>query len=761
MSVKTTPISDRSLSFFLAVIWALTLAAPAAAAGPPQASSSWVTDVSATAANLRALINPEGSITKYRFEFVSEAELKSNLAAIPPREGFAGASTAPTSEGGIGAGSVAVAVAQHIAGLTPTTTYHYRVRATNAFGSVFGPAHTLTTQETGLVFSLPDRRGWEMVSPIDKNGGAIESVGTTAGRVFQASSDGNRVTYGSVSAFGSPQGAPRMSQYRSERQGSGWTTGNLSIPLFSGSYGDEPSQTPYRLFSPDLSRSLVSNGERCRGSDGECAVANPPLPDTEAPAGYVNFYRRSDGSGFQALLTQVEISDLIVPPQQFELRFVASSPDLGHVLLSSCAALTPDALEAPSLTSCDPAQPNLYQWSGGATLKLVNLLPGETVGTPGAVAAAQGKAVSADGSRVFWSDLATGNLYVRKDGQSTVQVDAGAAGGGAFQTASSDGSVAYFTKGGHLYRFDVNTEATTDLTPSGGVEGVLGASDKGSHVYYLATAGLMLWHDGTTVEVAATADAGNYPPTTGTARVTADGRHLAFLASASLTGYDNDGHTEVFVYGPPPGGGASTLQCASCNPTGERPLGASSIPGAIATGTGSAATQVYKPRALTADGSRVFFDSEDALVVQDTDSAPDVYQWEARGADGCTKPSGCVYLLSSGRSLEGASFVDASADGSDVFFLTDGSLVPQDPGLVDLYDAREGGGFPVPPSAIPCFNDACQSLPEAPEDPTPGTLVPNPGNPVAPAQKKKKQGKKQKKKQGKKAKGGKRRRAGR
>lgn len=30
---------------------------------------------------------------------------------------------------------------------------------------------------------------------------------------------------------------------------------------------------------------------------------------------------------------------------------------------------------------------------------------------------------------------------------------------------------------------------------------------------------------------------------------------------------------------------------------------------------------------------------------------------------------------------------------------------------------------------IICVGDSCQSLPPEPEDPTPGTLVPNPGNP--------------------------------
>jgi len=34
-----------------------------------------------------------------------------------------------------------------------------------------------------------------------------------------------------------------------------------------------------------------------------------------------------------------------------------------------------------------------------------------------------------------------------------------------------------------------------------------------------------------------------------------------------------------------------------------------------------------------------------------------------------------------------------------------------------------------PSEPIPCEEDACQPLPSPPEDPTPGTLVPGPGNP--------------------------------
>jgi hypothetical protein len=87
-------------------------------------------------------------------------------------------------------------------------------------------------------------------------------------------------------------------------------------------------------------------------------------------------------------------------------------------------------------------------------------------------------------------------------------------------------------------------------------------------------------------------------------------------------------------------------------------------------------------------------------------------------------------LISSGRGAGGASFIDASADGADAFFITDSSLVDADPGAPDLYDARIGGGFPQPLPPIHCEGDACQPLPSPPTDPTLTTLLAGPGNPA-------------------------------
>jgi hypothetical protein len=702
--------------------------APSAEAATPTVTATWVTDVTATSANLRAQIDPGESTATYRFEYLTEAAFQANLAANPPREEFAGAARIPAGVE-LPVISASVPVFQHLASLTSSTTYRYRVVA--AFGSpreiVTEPARSFTTQSSTAPPTLLDARGWELVSPPDKAGGSVQGPAANfGGGVFQAAAAGGGVTYSSSSSFAGGAGAPPASQYISTRGGNGWSTQNISTPQLSGSYGDEPDGVPYQLFSTDLSRALLLNGERCRGAAGECPVANPPLPGSGAPAGFQDYYLR-EVSGFRSILTGAELFHTALGPAEFELSLAGATPDLAHIVLATCAALTADATEVAAPGGCDPADQNLYEWSGGG-LSLVNRLPGETLGSPGAKLAARSGAIAASGSRVYWA-ASDGDLYLDEAGQSKPVDESGEA---VFQLASLDGGVAYFLKVGHLYRYEATSGTVTDLTPAGGVEGVLGASANGSLVYYGTVSGVFLSNGGTNVEVGSgPADPGDFPPDTGTARVSADGAHLAFLSSASLTGYDNtDAATglpdsEAFLYD----AGSGRLICASCNPTGERPLGPSTIPGAVANGAGLTATDLYKPRALSGSGTRLFFDSRDRLMPQDTDARPDVYEWEAVGTGGCATAAGCIGLISSGRSSDGASFIDAPNEGADAFFLTGESLVPSDPGSVDVYDAREGGGFAVPPTPIPCAGDACQPLPSPPEDPTPGTLRSAPPNP--------------------------------
>jgi hypothetical protein len=706
-------------------------AASALAAGPPIAGALWVSQVDSRSATLSAEVDPNGSLTSGYFEYTPQASYEA--------KGFSGAKRINVNVIGSEAGMFTVNFPT-IAGLASDTTYRYRLVLTNGKGQTTKPTaapypffHTAPASGGPL---LADGRGWEMVSPVDKNGGGIATPESIAeGGTLQAAAQGGAATYSSAASFAGGAGAPPASQYTSSRSSSGWSTQNITVPIFSGSYDIAKGGAPYRLFSTDLSRSVLLNGKGCRGEATGCPVPNPTLPGTDAPAGFQDYYLRTSSSGgFEALLGPSETGLSGLSASQFEVGLAGASEDLTHVVLSSCAKLTASA------TSGCPGQTNLYEFStGGGALKQVNASPGATLAAQGA------NAVSADGTRVYLYE--GGNLFVR-DGATLKQADAGAGGGGTFEFASSDGSLAYFTKAGDLYRYNPTTNTATKLTSSSDVQGVLGAASNGANLYYLRSTGLYRCAAANTaaasgcdggVKIANAADASNYPPASGTARIAADGTKLLFVSTTPLEDhnantYDNtdlgsgEADSEVYLYDATTG-----ITCVSCNPSNGRPIGPSSIPGAIKNGSGPTS---YKPRVLADGGKRVFFDSGDAIVPTDTNTqgaggagVPDAYQWEVQGEGSCTREGGCTALLSSGRDPTPSLFADASADGTDAYFLTGSSLVGKDPGAIDLYDARIGGGLGEPGEGIPCEGDSCQALPPEPTEPTLTTLLSGPGNP--------------------------------
>ena len=112
------------------------------------------------------------------------------------------------------------------------------------------------------------------------------------------------------------------------------------------------------------------------------------------------------------------------------------------------------------------------------------------------------------------------------------------------------------------------------------------------------------------------------------------------------------------------------------------------------------------------DGSRVFFDSAEPLVANDTNGKVDVYEWEQGGVGSCRRSSGCVYLLSGGTSTDNSYLIGTSESGDDVFVVTRGQLVARDQnGDDDMYDVRVGGVQPL--TAPACTGSGCQGVPAA------------------------------------------------
>jgi hypothetical protein len=205
----------------------------------------------------------------------------------------------------------------------------------------------------------------------------------------------------------------------------------------------------------------------------------------------------------------------------------------------------------------------------------------------------------------------------------------------------------------------------------------------------------------------------NYLLTPLQARVTPDGRHLLFssIDGAGLTGYDHGscvssfgvGCRQLYLYSADSG----ALACVSCHPSGAPATTmASALSEAIAN-NGAAQTSWHWNHPLSDDGSRVFFNTGDALVPDDTNGRYDAYEYDVGSKQ--------VHLISSGRSSSHSIFLDASADGDDVFFMTRERLVGWDRDSVyDIYDARVGGGFPEPVSEPICSGDACLGASDSP-----------------------------------------------
>jgi DNA-binding beta-propeller fold protein YncE len=776
--------------------------------GPPVISAERAAKVAFREATLKAQVNPEGFTTAYRFQYTTQADFEAH--------GFTGAkNTTPVNVGSSGDRTEHAASAE-LEGLVPGAAYRWRVVAVNSSGETSSADHALITYRTPVSITdtcanaalrteasaqLPDCRAYEMVSPVDKNGGDIvSSVSTESdpGGWVQTTADGAKLTYGAIfAAFAGEPASLVFNQYMAERQeGSGWSN-----------EGIHPS-VPGRLCCEDLSLGLtrefsVFSADLC--SAWLYDPQDPPLL-SEGQSGFPNLYRRQNCGAGAGSLEALTPSPPALPsgtPKAYVNVFAVQglSEDNQHVLFVARAKLNDEAAAG--------TDSQIYDHFGSEN-HLVSVLPGggpdETptsvgsgaAGSPFAGGGNLDNAVSNDGSVVYWtsgigtSTTGTGKIYVRshpEQGRVEGECDpAGtkactrpvSAGPNAFYwTAAKDGSKALYSEGEDLYEYNLtkaeNAEPPRRLIASE-VKGVAGTSEDLSRIYFISSEALngeaegeeagepnLYLEEGETFSFVARLAADDMgveePGATNFAysvaernpyfratRVTPDGTHIAFESRAPLTGYDSSGGAggkpavEVFSYAK-----GGEVVCVSCNPSGAAPSGVrelrlpylaafesnpelqTKVPAAAWIPTWE--HKLHASNVLSSDGKRLFFNSNDALLPRDANGAPDVYEWEAAGTGGCetsganyfAQNGGCLYLISSGEDSRESEFWEADPDGSDVFFTTAASLLPQDPGSIDLYDARIEGGFPQPVPRAECEGEACQSPPPPPAFPTPSS----------------------------------------
>ena len=362
-------------------------------------------------ATLTAAVDPNDSeVTECRFEY---------------GETGAYGHTAPCSPARPGAGHAFVQVLANVEGLSPQTTYHFRLQATNACAQGCGAQQSQdVTFATRAPAAFPERH-FELVSLLDNNGVWALPI--------EASPDGEHYAYASeILPFpGTDQGTftPMRASRVVHPDGTvSWEQQYLgaSHPVSGEPGGSEPG-----IFSADLSRVAWSTSQGIDPADGNHAE------DT---------YLRNaeDGSLSWLSCTPVPPSTACPPP-------AGASPQTDHVPAGEPLYVSGDGSRVlfaserhllPGDIQNVQQGESLYESHEG-DLSLVGVRPGSSEGfaagsTLGSNHSTGGEvqvygnpvtrnAVSRDGRRVVFqsgSELETRRLYVRVDGEHTVEASA-------------------------------------------------------------------------------------------------------------------------------------------------------------------------------------------------------------------------------------------------------------------------------------------------------------------------------------------------
>jgi hypothetical protein len=583
---------------------------------------------------------------------------------------------------------------------------------------------------SGSSAALPDCRAYELVSPPDSNGRLVEAL-TTFGlpATLQvvpselASPSRDSVAFLTYQgALPAPKGANGVADvYEASRQATGWQTiRRLTLPGAGTATAVPQGISPDHRYSfnrtvdpfSTLSVNRLST-EYLSGPDGSLELLGIGNLGKEPYA-----QGRYLGEGGEHIVFST-----------------GRGTDQSFLCLQKAACqvqqLEPDA--APTGTGA------VYDREAGGETHVVSLLPGDVPLQAGEEA--YWKGTSKDGSATVFE--VEGTLYARLDNQETKEV---ATASPIFAGVSDEGGYVFYVvpaseEAGVIHRFDTATGADTVVNP--GDEGlIVNVSGDGSHVYFVSEAqldggkgtlgepNLYVWSGGSPRYVATvlpsdlekTSDAGNLVPAltnwtsavTSTnkgemgpggdsSRTTPDGHVIVFESKAKLSSYENEEHTEIYRYVD----GSPGPECVSCN-FGKQPEGEAQLQNLIVTPNSDIVHNVSD------DGSRVFFETDEALDPADTGGVNDVYEW--------SEEEGRARLISSGKSstypyppgFEGLPtpnvLFSITPDGDDVLFISQDVLAPGAPegGTSAIYDARVNGGFPLAHEPVICLEDDCK-----------------------------------------------------
>jgi hypothetical protein len=591
---------------------------------------------------------------------------------------------------------------------------------------------------------LPEDYRYEMVSPLDTGG--------QRAIVIQSSVDGDRLLIASPGGFPGTENLPKLGSYAlATRTATGWTATPVDPPASQYPFLSIESMIDY---SEDLTRSLwFVNKLEDKGTNR-----------------YTMVVREADGSIVQASPT---LDD------GFGAWVAGSSADLSTFVIWSTVrpALTDGTVDARSTIRKSLAvvrrQPDgtfeLQQvaYRAGATM-----FPTCAIQLGGTNAATSRNAVSADGSKIFFTPTGIGvcgqaanaRVWVKDGDADPIDIsatqcttDCGIARAAIYEGASRDGSRAFFGTEEKLVDGDQDTSAMRDLyeydfdangsklipitaSTSAGGAGVLRVtrvSPDGSHVYFVANgrplagenargatpqpggSNFYVYHreqgepTGTITFIGAldpVADSNQWTADVQrNAQTSASGRFLLFTSAADLASERLPGDIYKDLYRYD--AQTDDLQRIWSNEPAHN--------GAARTGEAF----LEKGFGSNADGARW---RNSTLVRQISEDGSKIgFETEEPLSPDDTNGESDAYLwqvetdritlLSDGKSLGPSRFQMMTPSGESIYFSTASPLVDtHTSGAVAAYVARKGGGFPdiSRPPVVPCEGDACQG-PEA------------------------------------------------
>jgi hypothetical protein len=726
-------------------------------ASKPQVGGVQATELSATGATLNARINPEGSATTYHFEYGPT---------------LAYGTSAPSTDQPVGSDDADHLLTVPITNLEPGVTYHFKVVATNEWGTSesddttfsFSPPNCPNAhvrEQTGSN-SLPDCRAYELVSPAQQGAAVFWPSNETVdfGAEFGLQSELDvaewpqytgyatnpaRFTFqgglGAVPGLDVPNSL--LDTYLATRTNSGWET------TFPGIKGSETLYTGRRICSESLDTCLDHIVQDQLGG---------AWPSEDAPFVF-------DASGKKVDRWPTNVNAIKGGPTFFGDQ--QPSPDFKHFVFSSRdLAFAPGALTETPGSAYDNDTVD-------RTVTIVSKLPsGENLPKDGGnkyeVVTFPAGGVSHDGSHILMQTAGHDgayNLFMRVNDSITYEVSRNH--GVTYIGMTKDGSKVLFSStlqivpsedhdtSLDIYEWDEQGDTVKLLTTGNGN----GNTDE-CNTEYASQCGA----EPLDTERGLKGGYGQFSPEDAQfllpgidSRLATENGAFFFYSPESLDGskpavpnernlylYRNGEIQLVATLDPgtkinriqisPDGAHAAFLtasrltgydnhgfremytynadtdaiRCASCNPSGAAPI---------------ANVQASQGGPFMSDDGRAFFATREALLPQDTDGIIDVYEFvggrpQLISTGTGTRDFGASGLVQIFFVPEHIGLEAVSHDGTDVFFTTYDTLVSQDHNgnVIKFYDARTNGGFEPPPPLAPCeAADECHGTGSVPE----------------------------------------------